>query len=258
MFPENTKPVNKKGNLALIYILSAVVVLLGGLMFGSSFAANDPAVEADGLTAQELSISEDYLFSELIVIDYYATDVRNEDDMYLYVAFFDENDKAYVASFSPKMDDALLAQLGDYLNDDSAYVGDLTFPAAVDVKNLSALEDDAQGFYKELLPDVEEIFTSIGLEVESTELHFDYQGADQAAYAKSQSKEDMTMRIAGGVIALVGVFMFLFFPKSLKKRWAQMEAIAAEPSVVNVQPEPARSVINVVSAPREEAPTEEE
>ncbi len=249
---------NKKGNLILVYMLSAVVLLGGLALLIGSFLPGSPAAHAVGLTAQELSTGTDYFFTELMVVDPYASDVADEDNMYIYVAFFDAKGKAYLASFAPEKDPALLEQLWAYVNDTSAYIGDVSFPAVVAVQKLSVLDDDARRYYKDSLDDYMEIFREAGFDVEGTELHFKYLGADQPAYEAHQAKEAWTMRIIGALFLLLGLFMTVYFPRNLKKRWEKMAAMAAEQSVVNVEPQPAPSVIKVVSLPREEAPSEEE
>lgn len=223
MFPQVT-PKQKKTSLVLIYVLSAFVLLVGIIFLVLSL---QPIPELNpAVPLNEVDTDKNYYFEELWVVDLYASRENDDDEMYVYVAYVDEDGKTYLASFTPDKDDALLKKINAYLEDDSLYVGDLSISAAVSVTTVTQKGDDLKGFYDENLPIVKQMFRSNGMKVEDTDLHFTYEGSDPEDYEARQRSEANGLLIGGIVFALIGLAMMIFLPRMMKKKWAKMEAAA--------------------------------
>ena len=167
-----------------------------------------------------------YDMGQVLVIDKYGyveyTSSVNED--YYLIAYYTEDGTAHLASLMVSEDKSIFAKMNDYVEDDTAYVGDFYINLCAKAEPLNSIDPELVQYYNDAIATYSDYLT--GIEDSHVALSFYCEGAEAFPAALEEHNSQMsTVKIIGGVIIAVGIIAIvisIFRLNKAKKLKAQM------------------------------------
>lgn len=212
-------------------LIIGIVILLCGVVPSTAFSLyTEPTLIPYGEENTSDSDNCVYEMRDIMVIDKYGTTTYDngdpEEDYYIVAYYVDDSDNAQLASFMiDSSDGELFNEMNDYIDDDTAYIGDYFINACVTVSSQSDLDSDIQSYYHE----AEDYYVENFDQVDKTDIHFEYYCDSADDFPAAAELEKKVVKIASIFSYVITAFGIVCIIVAIQRRKIEKAAMANMP-----------------------------
>lgn len=200
---------SQRSATGLIFLIFGIAFLLFAV-FGltEELGGPDPLVSAPDVSALSMSDDNSYYLGEAVILDCYATETDEDDDIteyYCAVAFENQDSAVGIASLAVPPASPLCAAILSYLEDDSQGFGDCSAVMYCTTSSLS-VSSDLGTFYQEYLDTLDDAGLSEFTPVYLNMTYVSDNEADFLAHVEADNRTGLIMAVSFGIF---GIFFLL-------------------------------------------------